>query len=55
MDDAPAMGELQTPAGFMGDLDRLLQGKQVVGGVFDQAFNVTAAHELGDHKGLALA
>ena len=54
MHDAPAVGELHATAGLLGDLDGLFQGNPVVLGVFDDAFNVAAAHELGDHVGLAL-
>ena len=49
---APAMGELQAPAGLLGDLNCLLQWKQVVGRVSNKTLDVTAAHELRDHEGL---
>ena len=55
VDDATAVGELQTPAGLLGNLDRLLQGKQVIRGVLNQTFRVAAAHELRDRVRLALA
>ena len=52
VDDAPAVGELQTAAGFFGDVDGLLQRKAVVSGVFDDSFHVATTHQLGDHVGL---
>ena len=55
VDNAPRVGRLQTPSGLSGDLNRLLQGNQTVGGVFNQAFHIATAHEFGDHVGLALA
>ena len=49
VDDAPAVGKLQTPAGLSGDADRLCQGKTVALGILYQTFHVAAAHQLGDH------
>ena len=54
VDDSPTVGELHPPAGFLGDLDRLFQGKPVVRGAFNDPLNITAAHQFGDHLGLAL-
>ena len=55
LDDATAVGELQTPAGLFGNRDGLIQGKPVFGGVLNQTFHVAAAHELGNDVGLVLA
>ncbi len=52
MDYAPRVGELQATAGLFGNVDGLLQGQAVVGGILDNPFNVAAAHQLGDHVGL---
>ena len=52
MDDAPAVSELQSPTGFSGNFDGLLQGKSVVRGILDDPFHVAATHQLGDHVGL---
>ena len=52
--DAPAVGELQAPAGLPSYADGLFQAKTVVSGIPDNAFYVAATHQLGDHVGLAL-
>jgi len=52
VDDPPAVGELQAPARFLGDIDGLFQEKPVTFGIFNQAFYVAANHELRDHVGL---
>ena len=54
MDNSPGVGELKSPAGFLGYVDGLLQGKAVVGGVFDDTFNVSTAHQFGHPDGLAI-
>ena len=54
MDNAPAVGELQAPAGLNGNADCLLQGKPVAVGLLNDAFHVAAAHEVRDHVGLVL-
>ena len=54
VDDAPAVGKLHPPAGLLGYLDGLLQGKTMVGGIFNNPFHVSATHQLGDHVRLVL-
>ena len=54
MNDTPTVSERHPPAGFLGYLDYLLQGKPVVFGVFYDFFYVAAAHELSDHVGMAV-
>ena len=48
------MSELHPPAGFLGYLDCLLQGKPVVLCVLYHPFHVPAAHQFSDHVGLVL-
>ncbi len=40
MNNAPTVGKLQSPAGLFGDVDSLLQGQTVVGGIFDNPFHI---------------
>ena len=53
MNNASTVRELQPPAGLPGDVDGLFQRQSVVGSNFDYPFHVAAAHQLGDHVGLA--
>ena len=53
MHDAAAVGKFEASAGFLGDVDGLVQSKAVVCGILDQSRDISAAHKFGDHVGLA--
>ena len=48
MDDAVAVGELETATDRDADLEPALQGGSMVNGFLNQALDVATSHELGD-------
>ena len=54
VNDTPTVSGRHPPTGFLGYLDCLLQGEPVVFAILYDSFYVAAAHELGDHVGLAV-